>query len=48
MRGEPERRRLAEELARAILALVPFPRDRPELPLGELVRERLQLTLLGR
>ena len=45
-RGEPDPRRLREQLRREVLALVPLGRDRPQLPLGELVREPLQLPLL--
>ena len=48
VRGQPERRRLREQLGRAVLALVPLPCDRAQLALGEVVREVPQLPLLGR
>ena len=39
VRRQPERRRLREQLGRAVLALVPLARDRAQLALGELVRQ---------
>ena len=48
MRRQAERRRLREQLGRAVLPLVPLACDRPQLALGELVREVAQLALLGR
>lgn len=38
--------RLADELPRELAGLVVVSGDRADLPLGELVRERLQLELL--
>ncbi len=46
VRRQPDLRRLREQAGREVVARVPLLRDRAQLALGEVVRERLQLTLL--
>jgi hypothetical protein len=48
VRGQTQRRRLAQQFAWAVLPVVPLPRDRSQLPFGEVVCELPQLALLRR
>src|SRR5207249_6975895 len=47
-RAQAEPVRLRDDLVRKLLGLVKFSRDRPDLPLGEIVGQRLDHLLLVR